>query len=71
MHDNPRTYLPTPAVRARYGVTKQSLWRWLQNDVLGFPKPRRINNRLYWNVTELETWEASREEGGANAPRAA
>ena len=61
------TYLTAPAVRSRYGITKQTIWRWLKRDALGFPRPKRINNRLYWDLAQLEAWEASRTEGGAIA----
>ena len=60
-----KTFLPTAAVRARYGVTKQSLWRWLHKEALGFPKPIRINNRLFWKTAELEAWENSRVQEDA------
>lgn len=59
---NQQTYLPAAAVRARYGIAKMTIWRWLQNKALGFPKPTRITNRLYWKLAELEAWEASRTE---------
>jgi predicted DNA-binding transcriptional regulator AlpA len=68
---NEQAYLPAAAVRARYGVSDMSLWRWLRDDSLGFPPPIRINNRRFWRLSCLEAWEASRAEGGANAPRAA
>jgi predicted DNA-binding transcriptional regulator AlpA len=54
-----QTYLPSSAVRARYGVSDMTIWRWLQNDKLGFPAPLRINGRRYWRLIELETWEGS------------
>ena len=60
-----RTYLTAPAVQARYGITKQTVWRWLKRDALGFPRPKRINNRLCWTLTELEAWESTRTEEGA------
>jgi len=61
-----QTYLPASQVRARYGVSDMSLWRWLKNEDLAFPHPIRINNRRFWRLNDLEAWEASRE-GGANA----
>ena len=64
------TYLTAPGVRARYGISKQTIWRWLRRHELGFPKPTRINTRLYWKLCELEAWESSRE-GGANVSSAA
>jgi predicted DNA-binding transcriptional regulator AlpA len=56
-----RTYLPASQVRARYGVSEVSIWRWLQNEALGFPAPIRIGTRRYWRRTDLEAWEASRD----------
>jgi predicted DNA-binding transcriptional regulator AlpA len=64
------TYLPSAQVRARYGVSDMSLWRWLKNDALGFPKPIRINRRRLWKLSDLEAWEASRTQGGADASAA-
>ena len=68
MHHNPQTYLPAGQVRARYGVSDMSLWRWLRDEALGFPHPIRINGRRFWRLTDLEEFEASRV---ANAPEAA
>ena len=59
---NPAYLLPSTAVRARYGVSQMTVWRWLQKKALGFPKPIRINERNYWKLQELEAWEASRSE---------
>lgn len=59
MHDQ-QTYLPTGAVRTRYGVSDMSLWRWLRNEALGFPHPTVINKRRYWKLADLEAWESSR-----------
>jgi len=59
-----QTYLPAGAVRARYGVSDMSLWRWLHDEALGFPAPIRINKRRFWRLAELEAWEATRETAG-------
>jgi predicted DNA-binding transcriptional regulator AlpA len=42
-----QTYLQSSAVRARYGVSDMTIWRWLQNTSLGFPAPIRINGRRF------------------------
>ena len=60
MESHQTTYLPAGAVRARYGVSDMSLWRWLRNEALGFPAPIRINRRRFWKLAELEAWETSR-----------
>jgi predicted DNA-binding transcriptional regulator AlpA len=56
-----KTFLPAGQVRARYGVSDMSLWRWLRDEALLFPSPIRIHNRRYWKLAELEAWEAARE----------
>jgi predicted DNA-binding transcriptional regulator AlpA len=55
-----QSYLPAAAVRARFGVSDMSLWRWSRDKALGFPAPIRINNRRFWRLGDLEAWEATR-----------
>lgn len=62
MNDHQTTYLPARAVRARYGVSDMSLWRWLRDEALGFPQPIRVNGRRFWQIAQLEAWEASRSQ---------
>ena len=55
------TYLNAGQVRTRYGgVSDMALWRWLQDDDLGFPKPLRINRRRFWKASDLTAWERAR-----------
>jgi predicted DNA-binding transcriptional regulator AlpA len=58
-----QSYLPAKQVCARYGVCAMTVWRWLKNRSLGFPKPTVINNRRYWKLAELEAWESLRKTG--------
>jgi len=67
MQDLHQTYLPAASVRARYGVSDMSLWRWLRDEALGFPAPIRIKRRRFWALDDLKAWEASRAEGGEAA----
>jgi predicted DNA-binding transcriptional regulator AlpA len=57
--------LPAAKVRQRYDVSDMSIWRWLHNDELGFPKPLRINKRRFWRLSELRAWEDAQTDGGA------
>ena len=51
-------HLSAPQVRKRYGDRSQMwLWRLLRNEKLGFPKPLVINNRRYWQLSKLKSWE--------------
>ena len=56
-------YLRGPKVRQRYDVSDMTIWRWLHNDELQFPKPTIINRRRYWLLEELEAWERARAAG--------
>ena len=52
------TYLTGPQVCARFGgISDMTLWRWLSNPALGFPKPLVVNRRRYWPLADIETWE--------------
>ena len=55
------TYLNAAQVRTRYGgVSDMALWRWLQDEDLGFPRPFRINRRRFWKASDLTAWERTR-----------
>jgi hypothetical protein len=56
-------YLTSQQVRHRYGdVSDMSLWRWLHDGKIGFPRPIIINRRRYWHLRDLEAWERVRCE---------
>ena len=38
------------------GISDMSLWRWLADDNLNFPKPIRIARRRYWRASEVMAW---------------
>ena len=60
------TFLPAAAVRARYSVHDVTLWRWIRNPHMNFPKPLYANSRhRLWRLADLEAWEASRAVEGA------
>jgi predicted DNA-binding transcriptional regulator AlpA len=55
-----RQYLSAARVCARYDITDMSLWRWLKDQELKFPKPAlRVKDRRYWLEADLIAWEAS------------
>ncbi len=49
--------LPATAVRARYGVSDMTIFRWLADPRLSFPQPIRINGRRYWRIADLQAFE--------------
>jgi predicted DNA-binding transcriptional regulator AlpA len=47
-------------LQIRYGVSDMSIWRWLNDQNLKFPKPIYIRRRRFWKLAELEAWERAR-----------
>jgi predicted DNA-binding transcriptional regulator AlpA len=51
-------YLTGPQVCARYSISDMSLWRWLADKDIGFPRPAmRVRERRYWLESDLVAWE--------------
>ena len=58
-----KTWIPARQVRARYGgISDMTLWRWLHDDDMGFPKPRYINRRRYWREGDLDGFDRAQAE---------
>jgi predicted DNA-binding transcriptional regulator AlpA len=54
------SFLSAPAVRARYNVTSMTIYRWIADPTLEFPRPYYLGRFRYWRIAELEAWEACR-----------
>ena len=52
-----KTYLTGPQIKARYGCSYQTIWRWMKNPEMGFPEPLKINNRNRFALDEIEAFE--------------
>ena len=69
-------FIPAPKVLERYGVSDMTLWRWLKDPALGFPRPVYIGRFRYFRISELDAWEralprelAAADEEAATAER--
>jgi predicted DNA-binding transcriptional regulator AlpA len=40
----------------RLGISTVTLWRWRHDEELGFPKGRKINDRVYFPWHEVAAW---------------
>ena len=38
------------------GISDMSLWRWLNDPNLDFPKPLYISRRRYWREAAVDAW---------------
>ncbi len=52
--------IPAKQVCSRYKIVLRTLGRWLENEILEFPKPIVINGRRYFREKALEEWERCR-----------
>lgn len=53
-------YLRQPAVSARYGLPRSTVYDWISKGQ--FPKPVRLGLRaVAWKIEDLEAWEAQRQ----------
>ena len=43
------------------GVSDMSIWRWLNDPDMSFPKPIYIQKRRYWRAAELGAWIEAQE----------
>jgi hypothetical protein len=50
----------TPNVANEFGKCGRTIKRWIADPKLDFPRPARINGRLYVSRKALEEWKRSR-----------
>lgn len=46
-------------------ISDMTLWRWLENEELGFPRPIYINRKRYWRMAELQSFSERMKQMGA------
>lgn len=47
------------------GISDMTLWRWLDDASLAFPKPLYIAKRRYWREADVVAWLEARERKAA------
>ena len=64
-----RKLIPNSQLPARYGCTRECVFRWKKDPRLNFPKPALVvNQREFYDEAELLSWE---EDNSHRAPREA
>jgi hypothetical protein len=57
MLDTDDEYLTGPDIARRYKRSAQTRSRWSKDPAVGFPKPIKIKNRLFYRKSEIEAFE--------------
>ena len=58
-----RIWITAGQVLARYGdISAMTLWRWVRDPKMGFPKPVYLNRRRYWDLDALDAFDANLRE---------
>jgi len=65
MPEQEEIYLTGPEVCRRFGITDMTLWRWLQDEKLGFPRPIKPNRRRFFRKDAIEAWERAQADKAA------
>ena len=55
-------FIPGPKLRAKFGISAVTLWRWRHEKKSGFPAAKMINGRLYFPVGAVTTWLAKQPD---------
>jgi predicted DNA-binding transcriptional regulator AlpA len=61
--DADELFFPGPKVAARYDVSDMTLYRWLRDERMQFPKPTYLGRNRYWKLSDLVSWEINRAAG--------
>ncbi|MGO9418037.1 helix-turn-helix transcriptional regulator, partial [Roseiarcus sp.] len=60
----------SPDVASEFCKNPRTIKRWIASAGLGFPRPVRINGRLFVSRNALEQWKRSRIEASLNGEAA-
>ena len=51
-------FLNMDSVRKRYaGIGRSTVYRWIADPEVGFPKPRKIGARIMWMEEDLQAFD--------------
>lgn len=62
-----RAWIPASDLAVELGISRRTLARWLLDVALGFPRPKIVNHRLYFERSSVEAWKAATAVRAAEA----
>ena len=62
-------FLSVKEVLEKIGVSRATLYRWIDDKELGCPQPAKLRKRIFWDSQQLEKWmqaqaQAAQGKGG-------
>lgn len=57
--------LTSADVRRHYAISDTSLWRWLKDESLNFPRPMVINRRRRWRLGDIIAFDERQRQQAA------
>ncbi len=49
----------------QFGVSTRTIVRWELDEQLGFPRPKIVRGRVYFEIVELDAFQAQQSRGAA------
>lgn len=49
-------FLSVKEVLEKIGVSRATLYRWIDDPALNFPQPAKLRKRIFWDSQQLEQW---------------
>jgi predicted DNA-binding transcriptional regulator AlpA len=60
-------WITAPQLARELGISRRTLTRWLRTVPLGFPRPRVVNHRLFFERSAIEAWKTATAVKAAGA----
>lgn len=57
-HVSPDPLIPAKELREIFGVSDMTIWRWLDDKRLNFPRPIVVRRRRYWRKSDIAEFQA-------------
>jgi predicted DNA-binding transcriptional regulator AlpA len=54
-----RSWIPATELADELGISRRTLARWLRDVALGFPRPKIVNHRLYFERSAIDQWKTA------------
>jgi predicted DNA-binding transcriptional regulator AlpA len=58
-------FITAADLQKRYHISHVTLWRWLRNSQLEFPKPTTIGRLRLWRRADVVAWESNHQGAAA------